>query len=78
MQLTLLTNLASIYLDNRQTKECETFYLEALKLAKELKRYDLLGIAQVRLGICRDDNSLIDKGMSLLHLTEEEKIFEST
>ena len=78
LQLTLLTNLASIYLDNRQTKECETFYLEALKLAKELKRYDLLGIAQVRLGICRDDNSLIDKGMSLLHLTEEEKIFEST
>ena len=77
LQLTLLTNLASIYLDNRQTKECETFYLEALKLAKELKRYDLLGIAQVRLGICRDDNSLIDKGMSLLHLTEEEKIFEA-
>ena len=77
LQLTLLTNLASIYLDNHQTKECETFSLEALKLAKELKRYDFLGIAQVRLGICRDDNSLIDKGMSLLHLTEEEKIFEA-
>ena len=77
LQLTLLTNLASIYLDNHQTKECETFSLEALKLAKELKRYDFLGIAQVRLGICRDDNSLIDKGMSLLHLTEEEKVFEA-
>lgn len=77
MQLTLLTNLASIYLDNHQTKECETFSLEALKLAKELKRYDFLGIAQVRLGICRDDNSLIDKGISLLHLTGEEKIFEA-
>lgn len=77
LQLTLLTNLASIYLDNHQTKECETFSLEALKLAKELKRYDFLGIAQVRLGICRDDNSLIDKGMSLLRLTEEEKIFEA-
>lgn len=77
LQLTLLTNLASIYLENHQTKECETFSLEALKLAKELKRYDFLGIAQVRLGICRDDNSLIDKGMSLLHLTEEEKIFEA-
>lgn len=77
LQLTLLTNLASIYLENHQTKECETFSLEALKLAKELKRYDFLGIAQVRLGICRDDNSLIDKGMSLLHLTEEEKVFEA-
>lgn len=78
LQLTLLTNLASIYLDNHQTKECETFSLEALKLAKELKRYDFLGIAQVRLGSCRDDNSLIDKGMSLLHLTEKgEKIFEA-
>lgn len=77
LQLTLLTNLASIYLDNHQTKECKTFSLEALKLAKELKRYDFLGIAQVRLGICRDDNSLIDKGMSLLRLTEEEKIFEA-
>lgn len=77
LQLTLLTNLASIYLDNHQTKECETFSLEPLKLAKELKRYDFLGIAQVRLGICRDDNSLIDKGMSLLRLTEEEKIFEA-
>ena len=72
MQLTLLTNLASIYLDNHQTKECETFSLEALKLAKELKNaMTFLGIAQVRLGSCRDDNSLIDKGMSLLHLTEK-------
>ena len=44
----------------------------------DLKRYDFLGIAQVRLGSCRDDNSLIDKGMSLLHLTEKgEKIFEA-
>lgn len=77
LQLTLLTNLASIYLENHQTKRCETFSLEALKLAKELKRYDFLGIAQVHLGICRDDNSLIDKGISLLHLTEEEKIFEA-
>lgn len=75
--MTLLTNLASIYLDNHHLKECERFSLKAYELAKELKRYDFLGISQVRLGICREDNTLIDKGMTLLRLTEEENILKA-
>lgn len=48
-----------------------------LDLAKGLKRYDSLGFAQVRLGICRGDDELIDKGMTLLRLTEEKQLLET-
>ncbi len=77
LQLTLLTNLASIYLDNHHLEECERFSLKSYELAKELKRYDFLGISQVRLGICRKDDTLINQGMTLLRLTEENNILKA-
>ncbi|HEV5374588.1 TPA: DNA-binding protein, partial [Streptococcus pneumoniae] len=33
--------------------------------------YDRLAICYVRIGICTDDSKLIQKGFSLLELTEE-------
>ncbi|HHG7599878.1 TPA: DNA-binding protein, partial [Streptococcus pneumoniae] len=45
-----------------------------LEDAKNKKSYDRLAICYVRIGICRDDAKLIQKGVSLLELTEETSI----
>lgn len=76
-QLNLLNNLSTLYLYNDLKKDCEKITLMTLDLAKGLKRYDSLGFAQVRLGICRGDDELIDKGMTLLRLTEEKQLLET-
>ncbi|MGT2829744.1 Rgg/GadR/MutR family transcriptional regulator [Streptococcus hillyeri] len=73
-QLTLLSNLSTIYLQKGLIKDCEQLTHKILTLSKELKVYNSLGFAQVRLGICQRDESLIDKGLTLLKLTEEEEL----
>lgn len=67
----LLANLSSIFLFNNRKADCERLTVMLYDLARETKRYDQLGFAQVRLGICRDDRALIDKGLALLELTGE-------
>ena len=39
-----------------------------------MKRYDLLGVAQVRLGIVNEDHTMINKGLSLLESTDESRL----
>ncbi|ASB97787.1 helix-turn-helix domain-containing protein [Streptococcus equi] len=73
----LLTNLSTIYLYHNLKKECEEITLLTIKLARQLKRYDSLGFSQVRLGICRNDDHLINKGLQLLQLTEETELLET-
>ena len=70
-QINILTNISTIYFYNQLKNECEEVTLKILDLAKELKRYDSLGFAQVRLGICRGDDALIENGLALLRLTDE-------
>lgn len=41
-----------------------------------MKRYDLLGVAQVRLGIVNEDHTMINKGLSLLESTDESRLLE--
>lgn len=67
----ILTNLASIFLHNGQIDNCLELTKMTLEIAKDSKRYDRLGFCQVRLGICKKDKELIDKGLTLLELTEE-------
>lgn len=67
----LLSNLATIYLYNGYLEECETITLITYELAQQTKRYDRLGFSQIRLGICRNNQELIDKGLTLLELTNE-------
>ena len=43
---------------------------------KKMKRYDLLGVAQVRLGIVNEDHTMINKGLSLLESTDESRLLE--
>lgn len=70
----LLANLSSIFLYNNRLTDCERLTIMLYDLARETKRYDQLGFAQVRLGICRDNQNLIDKGLALLELTGEEQM----
>lgn len=73
-QLSLLSNLSTIYLQKGLIKDCEQLTQKILTLSKELKVYNSLGFAQVRLGICQKDEALIDKGLTLLKLTEEDEL----
>lgn len=73
-QINILTNISTIYFYNQLKNECEEVTLKILDLAKELKRYDSLGFAQVRLGICRGDDALIENGLALLRLTDEQDL----
>lgn len=73
-EFSLLSNLSTIYLYNGLKGDCEEITLRTLELAKELKRYDSLGFAQVRLGICRGDDALIENGLDLLRLTDEQDL----
>lgn len=70
----LLANLSSIFLFNNRKADCERLTVLIYDLARETKRYDQLGFSQIRLGICRDDQDLIDKGLALLELTGEEQM----
>lgn len=70
----LLANLSSIFLYNNRKADCERLTVMIYDLARDTKRYDQLGFAKVRLGICRDDRQLIDKGLALLELTGEEQM----
>ena len=73
-EFSLLSNLSTIYLNNGFITKCEEITSRVLVLAKELKRYDSLGFAQVRLGICRGDDALIENGLALLRLTDEQDL----
>ncbi|MGT2829747.1 helix-turn-helix domain-containing protein [Streptococcus hillyeri] len=73
-QFTILMNLSTIFLYHKHIKESQAIVLWALDTAKEIKRFDFLGCAQVRLGICQKDEELIDKGLTLLKLTEEDDL----
>lgn len=74
----LLINLSTIYLYQQENRTiCQALTLSALEIAQKLKRYDYLGFAQVRLGICQKDEALIEKGMALLQLTDETSLVES-
>lgn len=73
----LLTNLSTIYLYSGDKSMCERVTLEMLNFAHETKRYDSLAFAQVRLGICQNNDDLIAKGLTLLELTGETQLLEN-
>ena len=63
-----------MYLEAGKKDACLCLIQECLDLAKILKRYDLLGVAQVRLGIVNEDHAMINKGLSLLESTDESRL----
>ena len=71
LRMTILLNLSTLYLYNQDKNMCQQICYTLLEDAKNKKSYDKLAICYVRIGICRDDAKLIQKGFSLLELTEE-------
>ena len=77
LRMTILVNLATIYLYHQDKNMCQQICYTLLEDAKNKKSYDILAICYVRIGICRDDAELIQKGFSLLELTDETSILAS-
>ena len=71
LRMTILLNLSTLYLYNQDKNMCKQICYTLLEDAKNKKSYDRLAICYVRIGICTDDARLIQKGFSLLELTEE-------
>ena len=71
LRMTILLNLSTIYLYHQDKNMCQQICYTLLEDAKNKKSYDMLAICYIRIGICRDDSKLIQKGFSLLELTEE-------
>ena len=74
LRVAILLNLSTIYLYNQDKNMCQQICYTLLEDAKNKKSYDMLAICYVRIGICRDDAKLIQKGFSLLELTDETSI----
>ena len=71
LRMAILLNLSTIYLYHQDKNMCQQICYTLLEDAKNKKSCDMLAICYVRIGICRDDAKLIQKGFSLLELTEE-------
>ena len=71
LRVAILLNLSTIYLYNQDKNMCKQICYTLLEDAKNKKSYDRLAVCYVRIGICRDDAKFIQKGFSLLELTEE-------
>ena len=71
LRMAILLNLSTIYLYNQDKNTCQQICYTLLEDAKKKKRYDILAIAYVRVGICTSNDHLIQKGFSLLELTDE-------
>ena len=74
LRMAILLNLSTIYLYHQDRNMCQQICYTLLEDAKNKKSYDRLAICYVRIGICRDDAKLIQKGFSLLELTDETSI----
>jgi len=77
LRMAILLNLSTIYLYHQDKNMCQQICYTLLEDAKNKKSYDRLAICYVRIGICRDDAKLIQKGFSLLELTDETSILAS-
>ena len=74
LRMAILLNLSTIYLYHQDKNMCQQICYTLLEDSKNKKSYDMLAICYVRIGICRDDAKLIQKGFSLLELTDETSI----
>ena len=74
LRMAILLNLSTIYLYHQDKNMCQQICYTLLEDAKNKKSYDMLAICYVRIGICKDDSKIIQKGFSLLELTDETSI----
>ena len=70
----LLLNLSTLYLYNGDKLLCKQLCYTLLEEAKASKKYDTLAFSYIRIGICTNDAQLIQNGLSLAKLAEDEHL----
>ncbi|WP_270346316.1 helix-turn-helix domain-containing protein [Lactococcus petauri] len=74
LKASILINLSTLYLQHSKIERCEEVSQWAYREAKKLKRYDFISICLIRLGICRKDKKMIEKGINFLQLAGEDTL----
>ena len=70
----LLLNLSTLYLYNDHKLLCKQLCYTLLEEAKISRQYDTLTFSYMRIGICTNDAQLIQNGLSLAKLVEDEHL----
>ena len=70
----LLLNLSTLYLYNGDKLLCKQLCYTLLEKAKISRQYDTLTFSYIRIGICTNDAQLIQNGLSLAKLVEDEHL----
>ncbi|MCQ9223074.1 helix-turn-helix domain-containing protein [Streptococcus suis] len=75
--LSFYQQLALFTLEQKQYNKSTIFATKLMELAKLEKRYDQLARAYVYLGIAQNKQELIDKGLQILELTDEQSLLDN-
>ena len=70
----LLLNLSTLYLYNGDKSLCKQLCYTLLEVAKISRQYDTLTFSYIRIGICTNDTQLIQNGLSLAKLVEDDHL----
>ena len=70
----LLLNLSTLYLYNGDKLLCKQLCYTLLEKAKIGRQYDTLTFSYIRIGICTNDTQLIQNGLSLAKLVEDDHL----
>lgn len=80
IQPTILSHYQSLsyfFLEQKQYDQSTFFSTKLMDLAKKEKRYDQLARAYVYLGIAQNKQELMEKGLQILELTDEQSLFDN-
>ena len=76
-ELILERSFAYFLLEQKQYSRSTFFSTKLMELAKKEKRYDQLARAYVYLGIAQNKQELMEKGLQILELTDEQSLFHN-
>ncbi|HEP1843538.1 TPA: helix-turn-helix transcriptional regulator [Streptococcus suis] len=75
--LSFYQQLSLFTLEQKQYSKSTFFATKLMDLAKQEKRYDQLARAYVYLGIAQNKQELVEKGLQILELTDEQSLFDN-
>ena len=75
--LSYFQSFAYFLLEQKQYNKSTFFSTKLMDLAKKEKRYDQLARAYVYLGIAQNKQELMEKGLQILELTDEQSLFHN-
>lgn len=75
-QFAFLANLATVLLKKNDLQSYKRVMELVYELAHESKRIDYVGLADVRMGMLRQDRTLVDRGLTLLRAAEMDDMAE--